>query len=364
MLKKSPPTSPDAWQEIADTALDIGRRGDTRGALAMLQRGMEAARAAGEKRGEIITMNGAALMHSIRGDFWASLAGSIDAFFLAQQHQDRRGMAHAMAMLAGALLLMTPIDSEISLLRAALKIAKDERDLRLQIRIHNLLGIVLGDLGRFDEAEVHLDLSMVLAEGDQTGFDRWRVLANIANLQRKRAQAAAESSSPIRCAEYSASGLELIARVETHCREHGKLPILLDALRIAGMLQALRGRADLAATKFSAAWDLAIEKKQRSVLPALGMEIGRIEMESGRLNGAESTLSDALSEAAQYRPSPKAAGLCELMARLQKARGDERGETHWLKEAAVAHADFEALKLEARRQLARVAESLLLPKAR
>lgn len=364
MLKITPPAMPDAWQQMTDAALDIGRRGDTRGALTMLQHGIEAARIAGERRGEIMAMNGAALMHSIRGDFWASLAGSIDAFFLAQQHQDRRGMAHAMAMLAGALLLMAPIDSEIGLLRTALKIAEEERDLRLQIRILNLLGIVLGDLNRFDEAEAHLDLSMVLAEGDHAGFDRWRVLANIANLQRKRAQAAAESNSPISCAEYSASGLDLITRVEDHCREHGKVPILLDALRIAGMLQAVRGQLDLATTKYAAAWDLAIEKKQRSVLPALGMEIGRMELESGRLNGAESTLSDALREAAQYRPSPKAAGLCELMARLQKARGDERGETHWLKEAAVARTDFEALKLEARRQLARVAESLVPQRAR
>ncbi len=359
MLKNTSPASPDAWQEMADAALDIGRRGDTRSALVMLQHSIEAARRAGEKRGEIIAMNGAALMHSIRGDFWASLAGSIDAFSLARQHQDRRGMAHAMAMLAGALLLMTPIDSEISLLRTALKIAEEERDLRLQIRIHNLLGILLGDLERFDEAEVHLDLSMVLTECDGSGFDRWRVQANIANLQRKRAQAAADSGAPMHCAEYCASGLKLIARVEEHCREHGKLPILLDALRIAGMLQAVRGRLDLATIKYMAAWDLAIERKQRSVLPALGMEIGRLELESGRLNGAESTLTDALREAAQYRPSPKAAGLCELMARLQKARGDERAEVRWLKEAAVARADFAELKLEARRQLARVSESML-----
>ena len=73
------------------------------------------------------------------------------------------------------------------------------------------------------------------------------------------------------------------------------------------------------------------QEKQRSILSALGMDIGRLELESGRLNAAENTLSEALLEAVQYRPSPKAA----------------------------ARADFDVLKLEARRQLARVAESLL-----
>jgi len=345
----------DSWRQMADAALDMGRTGDTRGALAILQRGIETARLAGEQRGEVVLLNGVALLHSIRGDFWASLAGSIDAFFLAQQHDDRLGMANAMSMLAGALLLMTPLESEIGLLDNALAIALEEHDVRLQVRVHNLLGILLGDLQRFAQAEVHLDLAMVLSGCDPRGFDRWRIMANVANLQRKRAEAIGPQS-PTRCAEFCATGLALIGRVEEHCRGHGNLPILLDALRISGMLHALQARRDLADAKYAAAWQLAIEKKQRSSLPALGIEIGRVELDCGRLNGAESTLADALREAAQYRPSPKAAGLCELMARLHRARGDERGEAHWLDEAKRAGEDFDALKREARQQLARVAE--------
>ena len=355
MVNTKQNVSPDAWRRTTESALDLGRKGEMRGALAILQRGIETARAAGEKRGEVIVLNGVALLHSIRGDFWASLAGSIDAFFLANQHEDRSGMAHAMTMLAGSLLLMTPVDSEIGLLNTALKIAEEERDLRLQVRVHNLLGILLGDLQRFDQAEVHLDLGMMLSECDKSGFDRWRVMANVANLQRKRAEASHDQSHR---AEFCATGLALINRVEAHCREHGKAPIQLDALRIGGMLHALQGRDDLAHARFTSAWVFAHEQKQRSVLPSLAMEIGRMELDCGRLNSAETTLADGLREAAQYRPSPKAAGLCELMARLHQMHGDERGEAHWHAEAALAQADFEALKLEARKQLSRVAECL------
>ncbi|MEP7156566.1 MAG: hypothetical protein ABI905_12385 [Betaproteobacteria bacterium] len=357
MMKSNERVSLDAWRQIADAALDLGRVGDSRGALLMLQRGIDTARLAGEPRGETIVLNGVALLHSIRGDFWASLACSVDGFFLSQKHGDRCGMAHAMTMLAGALLLMTPIESEVGLLRSALAIAEDERDMRLQVRIHNLLGIVLGDLKRFDEAEVHLDLGLVLSECDKSGFDRWRVLANVANLHRKRAEAVSVENAQL-CAEFCAGGLALIQRVVEQCREHGKVPILLDALRISAMLQALNGREDLATAQYAAAWTLAMEKKQRSVLPSLGIEIARRELESGRLNGAETTLTDALREAAQYRPSPKAAKLCELMAQLHRARDDERGEAHWMSEAARARDEFEALKREARQQLARVAQCL------
>lgn len=356
------PTEADGWQAIADSALNLGRRGETREALAMLQQAIEQARQAGDRRGETIALNGAALMHSIRGDYWSALASSMDAFVMARAAQDRRCMAHALTMLAGALLLMTPIDSEIALLHAALKIAETEEDLRLQVRIHNLLGILLGDLERFGQAEVHLDLALVLADcskdGDTAAFDRWRLMANIANLLRKRAQSAARAGMAAEAAEHCAAGLELIGRVEIHCIEYGKVPILLDALRISAMLLAVQGRVDLAHAKFVAAWKLAIERRQRSALPALGVDIARMLIDDGRLDAAEITLAEALREAALYRPSPKAAGLCELMAEVEGGRGDRRAEAQWLKDALIAHNEFEVLKREARRQMAGVAQSL------
>ena len=42
------------------------------------------------------------------------------------------GMATAMTMLAGSLLLLTPVESEIGMLRAALKIADEAAHVSLQ----------------------------------------------------------------------------------------------------------------------------------------------------------------------------------------------------------------------------------------
>jgi tetratricopeptide (TPR) repeat protein len=348
----------DAWENLAESALSVGRKGDTREALSILQGGIEAARKTSERRGEIIAMNAAALVHSIRGDFWAALAGSIDAFFMAKRENDRLGMGQAMTMLAGALLLMTPIDSEIELLRTSLTIGEEERNLKLQIRVHNLLGIVLGDLGRFDEAEMHLDLALVLAGYEEAGFDRWRVKSNIANLLRKRAAAANERGAAEECADYARRGLELVACVEAHCMEHDKLMILLDAQGVAALLMLQLGRHEAAYDKFRTARDLAIARKNRSVLSFIGLEMARLEIRAGDTDAAEASIQTGLREAALFRPSNKAAALAALMAEICDSRGERDSADHWRTNAEQSRIDFEALTKEARRQMARVAESM------
>jgi tetratricopeptide (TPR) repeat protein len=350
--------SQDAWENLAESALTVGRRGDTKEALLILHGGIEAARRTSDRRGEIITMNAAALVHSIRGDFWASLAGSIDAFFMARRENDRLGMGQAMTMLAGAFLLMTPIDSEIELLRKALAIAEDERNLKLQIRVHNLFGIVLGDLGRFDEAEMNLDLALVLAESPEAVFDRWRVKTNIANLLRKRAEDARHRGASSQCGEDAKRGLDLIDDVIAHCFEHDKMPILLDALGVAGLLLLQLEQRDQAYEKFCTARELAQARKNRSVLSFIGLEMARLEMLAGDVQSAEESIHTGLREAALFRPSNKAAPLSALMADICADRGDARAEAQWRASARVADDEFQDLAREARRQMARVRESL------
>lgn len=350
--------SQDAWENLAESALTIGRRGDTKEALLILHGGIEAARRAGDRRGEIIAMNAAALVHSIRGDFWASLAGSIDAFFMARRENDRLGMGQAMTMLAGAFLLMTPIDSEIELLRRSLAIADEEGNLKLQIRVHNLFGIVLGDLGRFDDAEMHLDLALVLAGSPEAVFDRWRVKTNIANLLRKRAEDAGRRGATELCCDCARRGLDLIDDVIAHCVENEKMPILLDALGVAGLLLVQLDQREEAYEKFRSARNLAQARKNRSVLSFIGLEMARLEMLAGDAQAAEESIHTGLREAALFRPSNKAAPLSALMADICAGRGDARAEAQWRASAQLADDEFQELAREARRQMARVRESL------
>ena len=180
----------EPWERLAESALSISRCGNSREALAMLQSGIDAARRAGTRRGEVVAMNCAALVHSMRGDRWAALAGGIDAFSFAHNENDRLGMAAAMTKLAGSLRLLTPVESKIGMLRAALKIANEAAHGPLQQRAHNLRGIVLGDIGHFVEAAMHFGAAYQYAIVVPSQFGNWRVLANMANLSRKRAKVA------------------------------------------------------------------------------------------------------------------------------------------------------------------------------
>ena len=91
MIKSKPALKFDEpWEHLAESALSTSRRGNTHEALVMLQSGIDAARRAGTRRGEVVAMNCAALVHSMRGDGWAAQAGSIDAFFIAQRERSTR----------------------------------------------------------------------------------------------------------------------------------------------------------------------------------------------------------------------------------------------------------------------------------
>ena len=75
-------------------------------------------------------------------------------------------------------------------------------------------------------------------------------------------------------------------------------------------------------------------------------------------SNAEIAIALARREAALYRPSPKAAALCELMADIHESRGNEVGMRHWRNEATGATRDFDALKQQVRMEIAKVTRSL------
>ena len=118
-------------------------------------------------------------------------------------------------MLAGSLLLLTPVESEIGMLRAALKIA--------------------------DEAAMHFGAAHQYAIVVPSQFGNWRVLVNMANFSRKRAKVARARQATQESEQHLTAGIKTSERVESHCREQQRLLILLDALSISGLLLTQHG---------------------------------------------------------------------------------------------------------------------------
>ena len=106
---------------------------------------------------------------------------------------------------------------------------------------HNLLSIVLGDIGRFDEAAMHFGAAYQYAIVVPSQFGNWRMVANMANLSRKLAQAARARQATQESQQHLTAGIKTSERVESHCREQQRLLIPIDALSISGLLLTQHG---------------------------------------------------------------------------------------------------------------------------
>ncbi|MBL8519774.1 MAG: hypothetical protein JNK75_03800 [Betaproteobacteria bacterium] len=343
------------WTRLAEAAVHKGALGNSRQGFTLVQEELATAREANDASGQSSAIHGAAVLHLMRGDYWSAMAASLDAFQAAEKGADPLAAARAVTMLVQSLTPMEPGEDGLAMLERALATAIEYADPLLEARTRNVMGIVLGDLGRFDEAARQFDHVLTAINLGDAQFDVWRIVANQSNLFRKRAEAAARAGDRAACDEYVALGLEMAARTEVHCERHGKRPIQLDAINIAGMLLTAHGQVHAAVARFESAWQLAVTHRHRALLPFLGTCLAPHYLALGRLADADSTLMTAYDEARLYRPSAKGEALCNLAAQVHQIKGDARRVQHWMLEAQRASFDFASFRREAQRQQALIA---------
>jgi tetratricopeptide (TPR) repeat protein len=131
--------------------------------------------------------NAAAMCHYARNDFLMSIASGVDAYQIFHRQGDDARMGHALTTLASACMEVQAPDLAEQALNGCLSIALKTGDQFLEARARNTLGMLLGDAGRFDEAETHLlaskEILVMLGRRAQTP----KVIGNIGNLYKKRA---------------------------------------------------------------------------------------------------------------------------------------------------------------------------------
>ena len=348
-------TTGQYWNHLAEAAVGKGATGNSRQGFTLVQEELATAREAGDASGESSAIHGAAVLHLMRGDYWSAMAASLDAFHAAERAQDRLAAARSITMLVQSLTPMAPGACGLEMLERALEIAVEFADSLLEVRTRNVMGIVQGDLGCFDEAAFQFETALTLIELGAAQYDDWRVVANKANLLRKRAEAAAHAGEQDQCDEFVALGLDLAARAEAHCERHGKQPLQIDAINISAMLLAAHGQIHAAVERFEYAWRLALEYRHRALLPFLGTSLAPHYLAMNRLSDAESVLLCAFEEARLYRPSAKGEALCRLAAQVYELRGDARCAGQWILDAQRAGFDFATFKREAQHQQALIA---------
>jgi tetratricopeptide (TPR) repeat protein len=320
-------------------AVALARGGETRAALNLARHARRRAQGMETAAGELEALNAAAVVHLIRGDTIGAVAAALDAFQLARRNPNRSLYGHALVSLKMAAYNLGACDDAVDTLDRCAREAAELRDVPLEIRARVGLGVVLGDAGRFDAAAREYARALPLAERHPAASPA-RVLANIANLHRKRGEAA----EAIACAQ--AARRLSVGEVN--------VSVEIDALAIEGCCEQLRGATDRARALLRASARLGHASRCPTAVVWVQCEIGRLGLAAGDLEEARAAYGEVVAIAAELRPSRKIAVACEGLAEAEARSGNARHAREWRERAADETSQFEVARLQTHRQLMEV----------
>jgi tetratricopeptide (TPR) repeat protein len=335
----------------AARAILLAKGGDTRSALNLAMQARRRAQGLEMAPGELEALNAAAIVHLIRGDAIAAVAASMDACMLARRQGERVLYGHAFVSLKiSAYNLGAVEDATGSLARCAHE-ACELADGAIELRARLALGSILGDQGKFDGAREEFLQALPLSEVNRSVSGPSRVIANLANLHRKRAKA---YFAPDRQAEAMHEVRETI-RVARHARRlaraEGHVPVEIDALGIEGCAHEQAGDAELARQALAASAELGRQSRCPTAVVWVLCELGRNRLAAGDLEGARAIYAEALEVAAEMRPSRKIAVACDGLAAVESVAGHVEQAQKWRERSADETAQFEIARLQTRQQL-------------
>ena len=142
----------ETLRAACDSAIRCSRRGDTRAGIELARHAYRLARQE-RPEAEREALNASVLCRPASGSFIESTATSIDVIGLARQQLNRRSAALALATMAGtASFILNANSVALEMLQVCRSEADVLTDVPRQVRIHNMFGLVYGNLARFDGA--------------------------------------------------------------------------------------------------------------------------------------------------------------------------------------------------------------------
>ena len=343
---------PEEITVAAARAIQLARNGDPRSGLVLVLRARSRAQALDLPSGEAEALNAAAIVHHMRRDPVAAAAAAIDARDLARRTGDRSLLGHARVTLAvSACNLETGIAVEDELL-ACVEDALDRDDEVLQVRARVALSVVLGDAGRFDEAQAHLECALGITCDGGAGTTPARILANLANLHRKRALAAHSEGDAAAVRRHGEATIAAARKACARAAAEGYLGARIDALAIEGGAHALLGDVDSARERLDESLAVARASRCGPFATWVLCELGRLELRCGNALAAREAFREALEHAREVRPSRKVIMACEGLSEAEALMGDHEAALRWGDRSLEETRLFHRARLETRHQLA------------
>ena len=292
-------------------AIRTARSGDTPAGLKLAQRAWKDARNGGGAELQLYALNTLANCQAIHNDYIEAVASAIDAYEMALRQSDEVAQIFALITLAGASgFTLETYDETLVALGHCRRRAEKIDDSYLLRRIGNICGVMLGNLGRFDEAE--REFEWVEAHADETDVNTPPPLVggNRAHCAIKRARAAADGERErwLAIAEQRTEQTLALARARGNRDAESRM------MFNRGEICSVRGDWPAAIAAFGEALALARSLKQRIRVIDVLVELGRMRMGAGQWQEALDTFGAAFAEADTMRPTIRAAQAAEYQA--------------------------------------------------
>lgn len=332
----------NALIRLARESVDIALGGDIKRGLLLAQDANARARASGDKRAELAALNAAARCHSLRNDSINSLAAGIDAAALARTLGDGVALGHALCAIANTSFTLKLLEECEPFVLRAIDEALNHDDADLESRARQSYGVLLGDLGRFDEARTQLNAAVAAAHRDGRAALLLRVESNLVNVARKEARFFASRGD---VASLRRAGRQALAEAAALLERMRAQQLQSQDMMLTSLMSevhALLGDTDIGIVQAAQAMEMASQSRQHASLPPQALRLGEMLRQRGRLAEAFDALQRGLQAAELLRPTFRIAELCAALAVVEAERGAAAAADVWRQRMLTEQAQFES----------------------
>lgn len=334
-------------RRLNEDAAKLSQAGEPKRALLVLREALELAQRLGRQDDEMRALNIAAMCHYNRGDYLAGLASGFDAYQLSVKLYDPSGSGRALMGIAGAAYALRSYGEAEQGFRRAVEIAREIDDDDLELRAMNSLGVVLGDMARFDEAEQLLRAVWTRLEPRGEGVQLVRAVANLANVRKKHGVMLKAQGLAGAHPEFEAAAV-LMNHALGMLRTFQSKYDLADKTGLLGEILFLQGEYAEAEKLLRQSLEWAQGLHNHWLQSLAFLSLARLHLECHRSNAALEAALAAVNEAKQAHRDEVELDAQEVLAHAQAlvGRSDDAAVTRHLVE-------FTRERLEEERELSR-----------
>lgn len=256
----------------------------------------------------------------VHGDFIEAAANAMDAFDFAQDKGDLVGSLNALVTLAGASgFILDSLEPAADLLTHCLRVAQELGERPLEARARNIRGVVLGNLGRFEEAYRDFEAAMTIIESGSAGTNTplRLVTGNFAHAFIKNAA----REEPQRREPLWSRAQQLVEETMQEAASNADLEGQSRLHFVMGEMSVQKGELQAALDQFTHARRLGLVLKHRSRAIDALLEIAKVHALMGDAAAALREFEKARDEANGLRPTRTLADVEARMATIHEAQG-------------------------------------------